>query len=131
MKKVIKFCIVLLSLVVSGFNSSCTNDNTKEYEKLIVGRWQFDNAHKQMDAITLPIWQFAPGGTCIIYDDGGPFSGTYVINGNKLSLSIKNSTVEFNIVNLDNNYLELDEINSDGTFGDRYFFTRITRSVNS
>lgn len=117
MKKATRLFVVLLSLIIIGLNTSCSNDNTKNYEKLIVGRWQVNNAHKQLYANSILVWEFAPGGSFISYDDH-IWSGVYVINNEKLSISFSstNECWNYNIINLDNDYLELDEINNNGTF---------------
>jgi hypothetical protein len=124
MKKATKLFVVLLSLVIIVLNTSCSNDNTKKYEKLIIGQWQVNNAHKQLNANSVLIWEFAPGGSFISYDDH-IWSGAYVINNDKLSISFPstNELWNYNIINLDNDYLELDEIYDDGTFS-RCLLTR-------
>jgi len=110
MKKTTSFIVLIISLVFLGLNTSCSKNNSSKYEQLIVGRWQFNNVPKQLNAPTYNVvWQFAPGGTIVIYEyDNAMYSGTYVINSNKLSLSFQYGKDDYIIVNLDQEYLELD-----------------------
>ena len=93
---------LLLGLLVTGF-SACDDDD-EEVSRTVEGRWQGTRMEFTLEAFGIPvrnedddsfnaILEFKANGSVTIEDEGQSATGTWVQNGNTLTLSV-NYTIE-------------------------------------
>lgn len=93
---------LLLGLLVTGF-SAC-DDDEEEVSRTVEGRWQGTRMEFTLEAFGIPvrnedddsfnaILEFKANGSVTIEDEGQSATGTWVQNGNTLTLSV-NYTIE-------------------------------------
>lgn len=89
MKKLLKIFALLTCIATMGIMSSCTKSN----EDLIVGKWEVVDPAITTQGVPIQlIWEFSVDGkfavTSIPISDYSSYVGIYVINGDKLTMTV-------------------------------------------
>lgn len=110
---------LLLGLLVTGFNAC--DDDDEEVTRSVEGRWQGTRLELNLEAFEVPVrnedddtfnaqMEFKANGSVTIEDEGQSATGTWVQNGNTLTLSV-NYTIEDISISGDYTIEELTETN--------------------
>lgn len=110
---------LLLGLLVTGF-SACDDDD-EEVSRTVEGRWQGTRMELTLEAFGIPvrnedddsfnaILEFKANGSVTIEDEGQSATGTWIQNGNTLTLSV-NYTIENISISGDYTIKELTDTN--------------------
>ncbi len=94
---------LLLGLLITGF-SACDDDDDETLSRTVEGRWQGTRLELTLEAFGVPVrnedddtfdakLEFKANGSVTIEDEGQSATGTWVQNGNTLTLSV-NYTIE-------------------------------------